>query len=180
MSADPRADPKIVIRRIVESDSDALRELRLRALSTDPMSFGSTFKKESESDAAKWTGWAVRGATSPEMAVLVAERTPGTLIGMVGGVWEENVSHVYGMWVEPLYRKLGLGGKLLDAILAWVDQSYPSSEVRLGVVPSSASAVRLYRSRGFVASGKVEPLPHTPAVVWHEMVRPKSGSNPPP
>ncbi|MCI4339244.1 MAG: GNAT family N-acetyltransferase [Thermoplasmata archaeon] len=142
------------------------------------MSFASTFDRESRDDGAKWTDWAHRGAVSPEMAVLVAEQINGPLIGMVGALSEEDVTHIYGMWVEPGHRNLGLGGKLLDAILAWVETSHPSSEVRLGVVPSSDSAVRLYRSRGFVPSGKVEPLPHTPGVVWHEMALLRKGSNP--
>jgi ribosomal protein S18 acetylase RimI-like enzyme len=141
------------------------------------MSFASTFDQESKDDGEKWISWTHRGSTSPEMAVLVAELVHGPLIGMVGAFSEGDVTHIYGMWVEPGHRNLGLGGKLLDAILAWVETSHPSSEIRLGVVPSSDSAVRLYRSRGFLPSGKVEPLSHTPEVVWHEMVRVREGPN---
>jgi ribosomal protein S18 acetylase RimI-like enzyme len=178
MSADSRTEASVVIRRIREPDCDAVRELRLRSLSSDPMSFGSTFDQESQYDPTKWTSWVVRGATSPEMAVLVAEPNSGALIGMVGAISEGTVSHLYGMWVDPRHRNLGLGGKLLEAILEWVDASHPSTEVRLGVVPSSEAAVRLYRSRGFVPTGKMEPLPHTPNVVWHEMVRARTRSGP--
>ncbi|MFZ0891129.1 MAG: GNAT family N-acetyltransferase [Thermoplasmata archaeon] len=170
MSPDPRVETSVKIRRIVESDRDALRALRLRSLATDPMSFGSTFAKESAGDLAKWTNWAHLGATSLETAVLVAEQDNGNLVGMVGAYWNENITHLYGMWVEPGHRHLGLGGRLLDEILVWGETVHPTSEIRLGVVPLAGSAVRLYQSRGFVPTGKVEPLPHTPSVVVHEMV----------
>ncbi|MFZ1023504.1 MAG: GNAT family N-acetyltransferase [Thermoplasmata archaeon] len=178
MSADLPVEPSTKIRRIVESDRDALRALRLRSLTTDPMSFASTLEKESVDDDAKWTNWARRGALSPEMAVLVAELDNGALIGMVGAFWDGRVTHLYGMWVYPGHRRRGLGGKLLDEILAWGETSHPTSEIHLGVVPLSDSAVRLYRSRGFMPTGKVEPLPHTPRVVWQEMVRPRKGVDP--
>jgi ribosomal protein S18 acetylase RimI-like enzyme len=170
MNPEPPGEPPIRIRRIVESEREALRALRLRSLATDPMSFGSTLEKESRDDDAKWTDWAGRGATSPDMAILVAEQENGTLVGMVGAFLHEQVMHLWGMWVDPGHRHLGLGGKLLDEILVWGETFHPTSEIRLSVVPSASSAARLYRSRGFVPTGKVEPLPHTPSVVSHEMV----------
>ena len=165
------ASPDLTIRRLRESEAAAFRELRLRALSTDPMSFASTFEKESKGDEEKWRELAHRAASSTEMVVLVAQTSGGALVGMVGSFSTAESVHLWGMWVEPSYRDHGVGGRLLDAILSEIETSRPSAEVNLGVVESSGGAIRLYRSRGFVDTGHVEPLEHTPGVVWHEMIR---------
>ena len=179
MRADSRPESEFAVRRVVESEAEALSKLRLRALTTDPLSFASTYEKESQYDREGWSAWARRGATSSEMAILIAQRSDGRLVGMVGALAEENVLHLYGMWVDPDHRRAGLGARLLDAILAWAETSHPSLEIRLGVVPLTGSAMRLYQRRGFVDTGKVEPLPHAPEVVWHEMVRSSKRADPP-
>ncbi len=165
----------IVIRRVQEAEKDAFKALRLRALAADRMSFASTFEKESKYGDPQWQNLTRRAATSTEMVVLVAQPRDGPFVGMVGSFAEGNVTHVWGMWVEPEYRKLGLGGKLLDAILSEIDASHPANEVKLGVVSSSTAARRLYANRGFTETGHTEPLEHTPSVNWYEMVRRRSG-----
>ena len=62
---------------------EALKALRLRSLSTDPMSFASTFEEESKGEEEKWTEFGHRAAMSSEMVVLVAEPVGGPLVGMV-------------------------------------------------------------------------------------------------
>jgi ribosomal protein S18 acetylase RimI-like enzyme len=168
----------VEIRRLKASEKDAYKELRLRALSTDRMSFASTFEKESKGDEKRWGEFAHHAATSSETVVLVAQQVGGQLVGMVGSYLEGEDTHVWGMWVDPGYRNLGLGGKLLDAILTSIESTHPTTQIKLGVVPSSESALRLYRSRGFVDTGHTEPLEHTPSIVWHEMIRRPPGGDP--
>ncbi len=171
MSESSISSAGIVIRRVEDSEKDSLKALRLRALSTDRMSFASTFEKESKFEDQQWETLTRRAAKSAEMVVLVAQPRGGPMVGMVGSFREGNVTHVWGMWVEPEYRRLGLGGRLLDAILSQIDASDPANEVKLGVVSSSEGARRLYVSRGFEETGHTEPLEHSPTVIWYEMVR---------
>ncbi len=44
----------VVIRRIERPDLGVVRELRLRALKTDPTSFGSTYEREAAFAAEVW------------------------------------------------------------------------------------------------------------------------------
>jgi ribosomal protein S18 acetylase RimI-like enzyme len=178
MSPEKNAPSTAKIRRLKASEKDEYKELRLRALLTDRMSFGSSFEKESKSTDEKWADMAQRGASSPETEVLVAQQPDGAFVGMVGSYTKGDVSYVWGMWVDPGHRNRGLGGKLLDAILQSIESSHPTTSIKLGVVLSPEAAVRLYRSRGFVETGHTEPLEHTPSVVWHEMIRraPRGGS----
>jgi ribosomal protein S18 acetylase RimI-like enzyme len=159
----------VEIRRLVESDLRSYRELRLAALSADPLAFGSTFDRESGYDEPKWADRVTRGASSTGESIWVAEERVGRLVGMIGAFTKEGAFQVFGMWVDPEYRGGGIGGRLLDRLLAWTSTMDRSAEVLLSVNPSQVAAVRLYLAHGFLPTGVVEPLGHTPGAVLHEM-----------
>jgi len=149
------------VRRIRPEEWAAHRELRLRALSSDPLAFGSTLGREQDFADDLWRERATHGASSPDHAVFVADAGELGLVGMsviasVKGDW-----HVFGMWVEPSYRQRGLGGKLLDAGLDWFRSVAVHQPLLLDVNPRQAGAVRLYESRGFRRTGVSAPLGHT-------------------
>jgi ribosomal protein S18 acetylase RimI-like enzyme len=149
--------------------------LRLRALATDPLAFGSTLSRELAFTEAQWDERLRTPVDSPDQALWVATVDPPVLVGMVGLFMAESRVHVYAMWVEPSHRRTGIGGALLDALLSWAAQQKPTWPVVLSVNPSQGEAVKLYHSRGFHATGVVEPLPHTPGAVVHEMIRAAAG-----
>jgi ribosomal protein S18 acetylase RimI-like enzyme len=169
-SGAPRGPPLATIRRVLDSDLAACRALRLAALSTDPLAFGSTLERERNFDESTWVDRVHRGATSPNESTWVAEGPDGRLVGMIGVFPKEEKFHVVAMWVAPDHRGRGVGGQLLDGLLRWIVTSDPRATVLLSVNPSQLPAVRLYLSRGFRPTGIVEPLGHTPGVVLHEMV----------
>jgi GNAT superfamily N-acetyltransferase len=171
MNSGESARAPMQIRRILESDKEPLRELRLRALSADPMAFAETLEELSKKEDSFWVGWARRASASEDATSFVAVGGDGELVGLVGSIWQEDATWLGAMWVEPRYRAMGVGARLLDAVIAWSETAHPVSRIRLSVVPTQETAVRLYRSRGFVPTGKVSPLQHTPGAVFHEMVR---------
>ncbi len=157
------------IRRLAESDLCAYRTLRLSALSTDPLAFGSTRALESSYDDARWTERVSRAAGSASESVWVAEGKGGRLVGMIGAFTKEEAFHVFGMWVDPGHRRSGIGGRLLDGLLQWTVTANPQAAVLLSVNPSQVAAVRLYLTYGFRPTGVVEPLGHTPGAIVHQM-----------
>jgi ribosomal protein S18 acetylase RimI-like enzyme len=161
----------VLVRRIRADDWPALRALRLRALATDPMAFGSTLAREQSFEEALWRERASRDATSATSSQWVAEEPSGRFVGSAVVAEMDGALHVFGMWVDPARRGEGLGGRLLDAGLAWAGQALPGGAVVLHVNPSQEVAVRLYLSRGFRKTGKSEPLGHTDGVFIVEMVR---------
>ncbi len=177
-SGEPGTGASVLIRRIRPEDSGAWRELRLRSLRLDPMAFGETLERVSQRPDSSWAEWANRAATSTDACSMVAVDAEPRLVGHIGSIWKDGVTLLGAMWVEPAYRRAGVGRRLLDAILTWADEAHPTSEVRLGVVPTQEAAVRLYRERGFVATGKISALEHTPGVNYHEMARRCARSNP--
>ncbi|MCI4373482.1 MAG: GNAT family N-acetyltransferase [Thermoplasmata archaeon] len=157
------------IRRLRESDLVSYRTLRLTSLLAEPLAFGSTFERESGFDEARWVDRVTRGARSRSEAAWVAEGERGRLVGMIGAFTQDRSFHVFGMWVDPEFRRRGVGGRLLDTLLEWTRTTDPTAEVLLSVNPTQRAAVGLYMDRGFRATGVVEPLGHTEGAVVHEM-----------
>lgn len=101
------------------------------------------------------------------MFVAVAGRS---VVGIATEHPQEPYGHMLGMIVAEAYRGRGVGGALLDRMLAWAQQSeYP--HLTLTVFPHNERALRLYRSRGFV---DLEPLPggvrRANGEVWEALV----------
>ncbi len=170
--AAPSSRGPITVRRARTEEWEELRSLRLRALRTDPLAFGSTLEREEAFPEALWRSRALRGAEASDQATFVAVAHEGTLVGTTVVAGSDQGCNLYGMWVDAPRRGEGAGGLLLDAALGWAASGPWPSVVRLEVNLRQAEAVRLYRSRGFELSGRSRPLEHTPGEVIHEMVRP--------
>ena len=80
------------VRRVGPQDGQLLRTVRLRALQTDPASFGSTYEREAAFERAEWDEWADEHATgsaaerlyesagyAPDGEVEESPHTPGLL-----------------------------------------------------------------------------------------------------
>lgn len=152
----------VAVRRLRAEDWPEFRALRLRALATDPLAFGSTREAEAGRPESRWRESALRGAGSSAEATWVAVGPEGRLLGMAGLFAREGRFHLWGMWVAPEARRRGVGRRLLDPLLRWAHAQDPSAEVVLEVNPVQESAVRLYRSAGFERTGESRPLGHTP------------------
>jgi len=163
--------PRVRVRRLRESDRSAFRALRLAALAADPAAFGSSLERESRYTDDRWSDWVRRGATSSDEATWVAEELGGPLVGMIGVFRKDDASQVWGLWVAGDRRHTGIGAALLDALLAWTRSTRPGAQVRLEVAPSQKAAIRLYRARGFLPTGKRRPLESRPEVLAEEFVR---------
>src|SRR5262249_61931263 len=71
-----------VVRRIRAGDAALLREVRLRALKTDPESFGSTYKREAAYPGERWRERANADAAGGGVTTLPAPRD-GEAVGPV-------------------------------------------------------------------------------------------------
>jgi len=157
------------LRRVRTAEWARLRELRLRALRTDPLAFGSTLRAELELSEPHWRDRARSGATAPETATWVAEQG-GDLVGLATLARTPNGPQLFGMWVDPVARGRGVGGKLLDSLLEWARKTWGPGPIRLEVNPDQGSAVRLYRSRGFQFVSGERGLAHAPGALVRPMV----------
>ena len=156
----------IAVRRIQPADAAVLRLVRLRALATDPASFGSTHEREAAYTEERWREWAAGDSDGAEMATLLALRRDealGIVVARRDGD-EPQVFDVFSMWVAPEARRQGVGGRLLEAIEDWIRDS-GGAIVRLSVTNTSAAAQRLYEEAGFEPDGTRLSSRHTAGLV---------------
>ena len=135
-----------------------LRDVRLRALADSPEAFSTTLAEASTLTDEEWRRRAAGGGFT--LLALVDEVGVG-----MGGVFappDRSATYLWGMWVDASARGQGLGGRLVDELVAWCrepDRAGPSyDEVRLHVTEGNAGARRLYVDRGFRPTGAWEPL----------------------
>lgn len=140
-----------MIRPITETDVEAYRAIRLRALTEEPESFGASaddFVRESLADVA------TRLRLSDDAFVLGAWM-PG-LVGTVGfvrqsGLKRRHQAMIWGMYVAPEARGRGIGRALMAETLARAAALPGVEQMHLGVVTTNAAARTLYLSLGFTS-----------------------------
>ena len=160
----------MTVRRIRSGDGASLREVRLRALDSDPDAFGSTYELEVSRTEDEWEKRAQSSAAGPDNFIVVGEAGPGFL-GMAGAFSRAEtpgVRNLYGMWVAPEARESGVGERLVGEIVGW-GEDVGAAEVRLWVVESNLAAVRLYEKAGFTPTGETQALPSNPELVEMRM-----------
>ena len=81
------------------------------------------------------------------------------------------VGRVGGMWVEPAWRRRGVGGALLQEVFRWA-REHGLSRLGLWAPAHSPAALALYSQAGFRETGKRRPLPTFPSLRIVEMEAP--------
>jgi GNAT superfamily N-acetyltransferase len=161
----------VSVRRVVAGDWREMKRVRLAALAADRMAFGSTLEAEAAFGDDVWIDRARVSASSAERATWVALAEDGRMAGMMGAYVEGATAKLFGSWVDPAARGAGVGGRLLDAVIGWVEAAHPEMPIALSVNRAFAAAVRLYESRAFVFTGASEPIDHAPAARCDVMIR---------
>lgn len=140
----------VILRAAAADDAEKLSALRSEAVALHPTSFGSTPQEVAGYDWVNLTGGGPR-----ESAVFVAEHEAG-LIGLTGVLRgtrakESHHAHIWGVYVQRDWRKLGIASGLVNAAVAWA-RGRGVAIVKLTVVPESG-AIPCYLGCGFTASG---------------------------
>jgi GNAT superfamily N-acetyltransferase len=118
-----------------------------------------TFAEERDRPDAEWSSRLVSGADTRWNFPVVAELA-GEAIGLAWGRIEPSEpegAHLYQMWVDPRFRRLGAGQMLLQAVIDWARDT-DASYLALGVTYRDSAARRLYSRAGFKPVGEPEPL----------------------
>jgi ribosomal protein S18 acetylase RimI-like enzyme len=77
------------------------------------------------------------------------------------------------MWVDPGWRRAGVGTALIEG-LQWWASSRKIRELVLMVTHINTGAIGFYQRMGFQRTGKTEPYPNDQAITEYEMVLPLS------
>jgi ribosomal protein S18 acetylase RimI-like enzyme len=160
-----------VLQHITPQIASSYKSVRLRALRDSPSAFGSTYQRECQFSEQDWLD---------RVANLCSERAVGYLAfhqdkscGIAAcflGEQEPVTAQLISMWVDPAYRRTGVGRILVDAIAAWA-RDRGAHALQLMVTSSNDAAMEFYRRNGFSMTGHTEPYPNDPALIEHEMSR---------
>lgn len=157
----------VIISALVERDWALLRELRLRALSDAPDSFGPTVESALAQPETYWRSWA--GGRSGRIQAWGAV-DDGEPVGLVsGGANASGVGHFGALWLDPAHRRNGLGRQLTEMVCAWME-SRGCTRLELEVTEGNP-AEQLYRSMGFARTGARQPLREGSALFEVTMAR---------
>jgi ribosomal protein S18 acetylase RimI-like enzyme len=162
---------EIIIRRIRPDDAMRWRAIRLRALQSDPLSFGDTVAAAVQRPESTWIERAHVYATSDNQAVLLGSR--GDADVALGAVVRDDARRelfrLYSFWVAPEDRRSGLGSRLLRELETWA-HAHGGAILQLFVSDMATPARRLYERAGFADNGRTESSPHA-GVTEHGMTK---------
>jgi RimJ/RimL family protein N-acetyltransferase len=149
----------VLIRPTRIDDAAAYRALRLAGLQGHPEAFGADYATSAARPIEYWQERMASGAGGEHGVTYVADAA-GALIGMTALVRNDlpktrHAGSIFGVYTHPDWRGSGVADALLGACVAYA-AALGLRLVRLGVVTTNASAIRLYQRCGFQVYG-VEP-----------------------
>ena len=133
------------------------RTLRLQALLDNPAAFASSHADELAFYDSVWIG-RVESAHARAGNMTFYAEIAGDLVGMAGAFWSDrqnmrHVASVYGVYVRPARRGMGIGGMLMRRLLSELSALPQIEKVSLSVNSEERAAVALYEKLGFVCVG---------------------------
>ncbi|HEY5729543.1 MAG TPA: GNAT family N-acetyltransferase [Anaerolineales bacterium] len=143
----------VIIREVSLADVEKFRELRLHALKESPTAFSADYELNASYPASFW-----KGRLKPDHygVIMVAEHEE-QLIGMTGirrgeSAKTKHSAGIWGVYVRPEWRGLRIAEGLMDLCLEWAGLR-KIQIVKLAVVSTNESAIRLYERSGFIVYG---------------------------
>lgn len=159
------------IRPLQTDEWELLRELRVRALTDAPDAFAQTIEEIQGEPEAYWQQLAknLRFSHHEFFIAFLNEEPIGITYGHQEAV-DRHVAQVGSMWVSPMARGKGIGKQLLHRAMSWAT-AQGAKRMRLWVTVGNSPAMKLYKSSGFVPTGKTDLLPSYPSLHVIEMTR---------
>jgi ribosomal protein S18 acetylase RimI-like enzyme len=147
------------------SNWEVYREVRLAMLRDAPRAFWTTYEDAASRSDEQWQHL-VSG--SDTWLALRDGRPVGSVAAVQLPERPRNECVLVGMWVDPGERGQGVGRRLVQTVLDHA-ADHGRARVILEVAHENAPAVALYRSLGFVPTGRTGAMPHDPSITEFEM-----------
>jgi ribosomal protein S18 acetylase RimI-like enzyme len=140
---------KFETRRITSADWEKFKELRLKALQTDPQAFGGTYESESSYDEGYWKIL----LDNPERCFFAVENQNSFIA--TGGAKKikdrDSAYAIIGVYTDLKFRGRGISSGILLEIEAEV-KNRGAKDLELWVNADQEQAVSAYKKAGFTLS----------------------------
>ena len=147
------------VRRLEPHESNLVRELRLRALQDSPDSLRDTYADIAARPSSYWEDL-TRSVTQADRNVMFlacdADQPVACVFGLVDRV-RSRTGRAGGMWVDPGWRRQGIGQALLQEVIRWARER-GFERLTLWCVVGAVESGSLYRKMGFRETGNQQPL----------------------
>lgn len=157
----------VLIKKLVETDWQVLKEIRLKALAESPLAYGEYYENAIKKNDEVWKS---RAQGNDESATFIAfsNHKPA---GMVSCFKNENSVQLVAMWADPNFRRVGIGTKLVNKVIEFAsEKSIPT--VHLWVTVGKTDANSFYTAFGFQATEEFDKLNETSDHKIQKMVYP--------
>lgn len=159
----------MTVRKLPASRWKEYRDLRLEALKTDPIAFGSSYEEEVKLSKEEWK------RRVKDVLFALSENKP---VGMIvfrfqSKIKTKHIANIYGVYVKKEYRGRGIGSKLLESAIMAIKKDKNIIKIDLNVNPKQKSAATLYKKYGFKTIGILKKDLHVNGKFYDEMVMEK-------
>ena len=154
----------VSLRRLAPPEAGLHRDVRLRALRESPAAFGESFADAAARPLDYWEAL-TRSVTAPSAQVMLLACHGDHVLGSAYGLLDRTrpaAGRVGGMWVDPAWRRRGVGRTLLEGVIEWAGQRGLAT-LGLWAPAHSPAAIALYASAGFRETGERRPIPTDPS-----------------
>ena len=149
------------IRPLVASDATAFRNLRLKAITSNPECFCTALKEAQRQDLAYYQQQISQSSCSRNQALFGTFNRAGELLGVAGlermsGELRAHRARIWGLVIDTHYRRQGIARELCEHSIKYA-HDMKIEKLSLELTGEAVAALHLYRSLGFRIES-VEPL----------------------
>ncbi len=140
----------VSIRLMLPHEWHLHKEVRLQALLDSPHAFGSSYEAEAKRSNSEWQQVIETALAFGKNHVYLAV-SGGAVCGLVWcklSAVEAGLAEIFQMWVNPKYRGMGVGEKLLQAAIECA-RNHSMDRISLEVTVTNHAAAAFYQSQGF-------------------------------
>lgn len=142
----------IEIRKLPAARWREYRRLRLAALESDPIAFGSSVQEEKGFTEGEW-----KRRIRTALFALEDDRPVGmVVVSYSARPKTRHVADIFGLYVSPSHRAKGIGTELIEEALRQILRNEDIVKVKLTVNPEQKAALRIYRRAGFEVAGRMK------------------------
>ena len=145
----------IEIKILLPDQWQLYRNLRCGALAEAPYAYSSTLEEALKRSDEDWQQLTRQYASDPNSITYFAfeDELP---CGMAACVVDGGEAEMFAVWVDPAFRRKGVGGQLVEFARNW-SESRGARKLKVGVFEDNPAALKFYRSVGFADSGLIKP-----------------------
>lgn len=142
------------------NDFNSVKNLMLKALQTDPTAFSSDHSDYANNSDSWWQNY-LYGYLNQFYSKLFLAKQDNKVIGMVGILLDsknrrKHVASVVWFYIDPEYRKFGLGRELLTNLIEFAKTNKAIKKLTLLVNAPQHKAIAIYKEFGFSISGTLQ------------------------